>query len=81
MNPPSLPYHDALGPVNILDAPSAKFSQPAKIHPDCPEKLILALPSGHPSKVKQSNRSGVGANPRVFLVLSIRARRIANANR
>ena len=66
MNPPSLPYHAPLGPVNILEAPSAKFSQTAKIHPDCPENLLWALPSGHPSKVKQSNRTGVGAGTPFF---------------
>ena len=61
MNPPSLPYHGALGPVNILDPPSAKLPQTAKAHPACPEYLVFTLPSGRPSKVKQSNRPGVGA--------------------
>src|SRR5882724_1819975 len=60
MNPPSLPYHGALGPVNILDLPSAKLPQTAKAHPACPESSVFTMPSGRPSKIKQSNRPGVG---------------------
>ncbi len=67
MNPPSLPYHGALGPVNIPNLPSAKLPQTAKAHPACPESLVLTLPSGRPSKVKQSNRPGVGAIRGFFL--------------
>ena len=78
MNPPSLPYHASLGPVNILDDSSARFSHPAKIHPACPESLFFLMPSGHPSKVKQSNRSGVGAICKSFLVLSKVALRCAS---
>ena len=66
MNPPSLPYHGGGGPVNILDAPSAKFPQAAQAHPACPENLVFILPSGHPSKVKQTNRPGVGASVAFF---------------
>ena len=70
MNPPSLPYHGALGPVNILDPPSAKLPQTAKAHPACPEYLVFTLPSGRPSKVKQFNGSDVGA-VRLFLSLNL----------
>ena len=76
MNPPSLPYHGALGPVNILDPPSAKLPQTAKAHPACPESSVFTMPSGRPSKVKQSNRPGVGAIHGFFSPLdpSIRVR-------
>jgi hypothetical protein len=68
MNPPSLPYHGARGPVNILGRPSAKFPQAAKAHPACPESLAFTLLSGRPSKVKQFDRPGVGAIRGFFVV-------------
>src|SRR5438128_2511912 len=65
--PTRLKYHGRLEPVNLPNVSSAKFPQPAKAQPACLEYPMLALPSGHLSKIKQSNSSSVGAEGEFFL--------------
>jgi len=65
--PTRLKYHGRLEPVNLPNASSAKFPQPAQAQPACLENPILALPSEHLSKIKQSNSSSVGAEREFFL--------------